>query len=226
MQRTVTHATLALASLLIITVGAGASERSRGAELPTSDLPGIPSEIDWQVSLPMVPAAPAEAESSPTSAFCAVFPGDGAGSGPELSYTDNGDGTVTDNNTGCMWEIKVAGGGSCLTDLHAVDAWCDWADATGAWIAALNAEGPTGYAGYSDWRLPNVKQLQSIVDFGEYAPAIDPAFAGETASTYHWSATSVISGPTKAWIVEFLYGFVDSVSKANGYRVRAVRGCP
>lgn len=44
-----------------------------------------------------------------------VFPGDGDLSGPALSYTDNGDGTATDNNTGFMWEIKVTGdSGSCL----------------------------------------------------------------------------------------------------------------
>ena len=105
---------------------------------------------------------------------CQVFPGDGAGSGPPLAYTDHGHGRVTDENTGFMWEQKVAGGGSCLTTLHAVSAVCNWYHATGDWIDRLNnrcnadtildcttggdsdcvgVAGPCGFAGYRDWRL-------------------------------------------------------------------------
>ena len=69
-----------------------------------------------------------------------MFPGDGLAGAP-LAYVDNGDGTFTDLVTGWMWEKKVAGGGTCAVDLHAVGATCTWADATGAWIAAINAEG-------------------------------------------------------------------------------------
>ncbi len=56
-------------------------------------------------------------------------------------YRDNCDGTVTDGNTGLMWEKKVAGpSGSCLDNdkLHSVGATCNWFDATGAWINKLN----------------------------------------------------------------------------------------
>ncbi len=139
---------------------------------------------------------------------------------------DNGDGTVTDLNTGLMWEIKVTGGGTCLGDLHAVDAFCDWNDATGAWIDAVNAEGGTGYAGYTDWRFPNAKELQSIVDYGEFSPAIDPSLPGETATSFYWSATSNARGPSFAWVVDFGNGSVDGNGKAGFKRVRAVRGGP
>ena len=124
----------------------------------------------------LAPARPkaASSPSSATSVAGAVFPGDGAESGPELAYQDNLDGTVTDLNTGFTWEVKAPGGGTCLGALHAVGATCNWNDATGPWIDALNAEGGSGYAGHTDWRIPNVKELQSIVDYGEFAPAIDP----------------------------------------------------
>src|SRR5215510_4140966 len=103
-------------------------------------------------------------------AECQVFPGDGV-DGPALSYTDNGD-TFTDNNTLLEWEKKVAGGslGTCdlTTNLHGVDSTCTWAQATGVWIAAINA---ANFGGHNDWRVPNPKELQSIVDYGRAFPA-------------------------------------------------------
>lgn len=150
----------------------------------------------------------------------AVFPGDGV-TGPALSYQDNGDGTITDLNTGLMWEQKVAGGGTCLDALHAVDAVCSWFDATGAWISAVNAE---GYAGHSDWRLPNIKELQSIVDYGTVNPAIDSTFSGVTAASSYWSSTSHAAFPTGAWFVFFDGGGVLASNKVDTLRVRAVRG--
>ena len=78
-------------------------------------------------------------------------------------YQDNGDGTVTDNATGLMWQQDDSGSGML------------WADAL---VYAIDANA-TNLLGYSDWRLPNAKELQSIVDYGR-APtttgsaAIDP----------------------------------------------------
>jgi len=143
--------------------------------------------------------------------------------GAPLSYTDNGDGTITDNRTGLMWEKKVAGAGTCLDALHAVDAVCIWSDATGAWISAVNAEGGTGYAGYNDWRVPNVRELMSIVDYGLFSPVIDPIFGPTAAGTY-WSSTSVAPASSGAWFVSFFFGDVDALGKVDTLRVRAVRG--
>ena len=130
---------------------------------------------------------------------------------------------MTDNNTGFMWEKKVAGFGSCLGAPHAVDARCDWVDATGAWIAALNAG--AGYAGHTDWRLPNVKELQSVVDDGRVGPAIHPTL-GPTASSFYWSATSNVTLPPFAWGVFFGDGVVGFDPKFFGDHVRAVRSGP
>lgn len=97
---------------------------------------------------------------------------------------DNGDGTITDNATGLMWMQNDNGEG------------VDWEDALGL------AEG-TNYAGYTDWRLPNIKELQSIVDYTRSpatsnSAAIDPYFnisviineAGETDYPCFWSSTT------------------------------------
>jgi len=106
-------------------------------------------------------------------------------------FVDNGDGTITDNATGLMWTQDDSGEGM------------DWEHAL-AWAQQKNAE---NYLGYSDWRLPNVKELQSIVDYA-YAPdasdpanegpAIDPLFnvstttneAGDSDYPYFWTSTS------------------------------------
>lgn len=158
--------------------------------------------------------------------------------GPALRYQDNGDGTITDLNTGLMWEKKVAGTSSpatlnCLVlGLHNVNSDCEWLEATGDWINAVNAEGGTGYAGHSDWRVPNIKELQSIVDYRRVNLAIDPSFPGLTASpgsgtsSCYWSSTPTVpDNPVGGWFVDFRSGIVTrNLSGYEFYSVRAVRG--
>jgi len=167
--------------------------------------------------------APGICEDAPAGA---IFPGDGV-NGPALSYQNNGDGTVTDLNTGLMWEVKEAGGapGNCLGALHGVSATCTWVEATGVWIAAVNAE---AFAGYTDWRIPNVRELHSLVHYGMSAPAIDPSFPGLTAFfPGYWSLTSSFDAPALAWNVNFSAGSVGVGGKdAFPINVRAVRGGP
>src|SRR2546426_88035 len=106
--------------------------------------------------------------------------------GATLSYTDNGDGTITDNNTNLVWE-KQSDDGS----IHDKDNLYTWDDAFAVHVAGLNA---TNFAGHNDWRLPNVKELQSIVDYENFNPAVAPAFnnnctAGATVTTGSCTAT-------------------------------------
>ena len=102
-------------------------------------------------------------------------------------FTDNGDGTITDAATGLIWSQADSGTGM------------NWKDAL-TWVQTKNSE---NYLGYSDWRLPNVKELQSIVDYTRSpdttdSAAIDPLFActaitneaGETDYPYFWSGTT------------------------------------
>jgi hypothetical protein len=154
--------------------------------------------------------------------------------GRALSYADNGDGTITDANTGLMWEKKVDNGG-----LHDVDNTYVWTPGSGSiweWVASVNAEGGTGYAGHNDWRIPNRKELESIVDAGRYYPAVDPAFNSSctagcteltcscTASFYYWSSTTYAGYPSYAWSVNFNDGSVNGYNEFNNFSVRAVRG--
>ncbi len=108
-------------------------------------------------------------------------------------FVDNGDGTITDNATGLIWTQDDSGTG------------LNWQEAL-AWVEARNE---ASHLGYSDWRLPNAKELQSIVDYARspYATdsaAIDPLFnvtlitneAEQIDYPYYWSNTShVNTGP-------------------------------
>ncbi len=102
-------------------------------------------------------------------------------------FRDNRDGTVTDRATGLMWSKSDGRQGM------------NWRDAL-AWAQQKNAE---KFLGHDDWRLPSVKELQSIVDYtrapdSSQTPAIDPVFdctqitneAGQADYPFYWSATT------------------------------------
>jgi hypothetical protein len=79
---------------------------------------------------------------------------------------------------------------------------------------------------HNDWRLPNVRELQSIVDYGRMEPAIDPVFSG--LSEFYWTSTSYAEAPDDAWGVGFNVGYVGIRVKLGDFDfsfnfVRAVR---
>ncbi len=154
--------------------------------------------------------------------------------GATLAYKDHENGTITDLNTGLMWEKKDDNN---VNTLHDVNTTYRWEDTFAVHVAGLNAE---PFAGHTDWRVPNVKELQSIVDFATATPAIDPVFNNNTCVpncdftmcsctlpfTY-WSSTTDSFSPAGAWVVNFERGMVISGgSNVTGFqhRVRAVRG--
>jgi hypothetical protein len=99
---------------------------------------------------------------------------------PEASYTDNGNGTVTDNNTGLMWEQKTADGGSRDRE---------W---TYTWKDALAYCEDLILGGFSDWRLPNPKELDRIVDLERSNPAVDTAYFPNTNNGFYWTGTTCV----------------------------------
>jgi len=153
--------------------------------------------------------------------------------GAPLTYTDNGNGTISDSVTGLTWE-KLSSDGS----IHRVDNTYTWANAFSAKIAALNTT--PCFAGHCDWRLPNRRELESLVDLGRVTPAVDPAFntackPGCTVMTCscmqpdmpYWSSTSYqdpTAPPGVAWAVDENVGIVNAFDKTNPNHVRAVRG--
>ena len=126
------------------------------------------------------------------------------------NYVDNGDGTVTNTDTGLMWQQDTVG----------------WVLYT--WQEALSYCETLTLASHNDWRLPNVNELQSLVDYTRHDPAINTDYFPNAASSYYWS-TSSAGGPGSAWVVDFgafSDGGVGGYGKsADDYNyVRAVRG--
>jgi len=131
----------------------------------------------------------------------------------EPSYTDNGDGTISDLATGLIWQQSDS------------KKAMSWEDAL-AWAQQKNKE---NYLGYSDWRLPNAKELQSIVDYSRSpqatnSAAISPFFevsqikdeGGKTNYPFYWSSTTHknLSGGNAAVYVCFgeALGFLKPLS--------------
>ena len=84
-------------------------------------------------------------------------------------------------------------------------------------------------AGSVGWRLPNVKELSSIVDKSAINPAIDSATFPSTPPTIFWSSSPFVSAPSSAWVVDFGVGVVGGTSNnrndtTHRYLVRLVRG--
>jgi hypothetical protein len=174
----------------------------------------------------------------------ASFTGSTCAVGLTNRFTDNGDGTVTDNLTRLTWEKKDnLDGTENLADPHDADNLYTWStnsnngDGTAftSFLATVNG----GFAGANGWRLPTLVELQTIVrDFGctgvglgprcrcPSTPCVDPALdAANTQSDYCWSATSFVPDPVYAWNVYFVNGLVDFLhTKSYTSYVRAVRG--
>ncbi|MDM8551334.1 DUF1566 domain-containing protein [Desulfobacterales bacterium HSG2] len=134
---------------------------------------------------------------------------------------DNEDGTVTDTDTGLMW-LKG--------DIPVPSDPTSWGTADMLnWEGALLACEAIVFAGYDDWRLPNKKELFSIIDASKNAPAMDEKFLAP--ATEYWSSTSYYTdddddaNDSNAWYVETADGKVAYKDKKTGECfVRAVRG--
>jgi hypothetical protein len=123
------------------------------------------------------------------------------------SYTDNGDGTVTDNTTKLVWQQSTQ---SFYTQASG-----------GTYCSGLNL------GGYTDWRLPSMVELLSLVDptrgDSNTVPAINTtAFPGSQPFPY-WSSTVSAMTSGSGWTVVFNNGSNTTNSSASGQYVRCVR---
>jgi hypothetical protein len=79
-------------------------------------------------------------------------------------------------------------------------------------------------AGHSDWRLPSVIELVSIVDIGQSSPSINGTYFPSTPATNFWSSSPAADSPSNAWNVNFGIGVVgDGYDVSNTFGVRCVR---
>jgi hypothetical protein len=135
---------------------------------------------------------------------------------PDSQYTDYGDGTVTDKQTGLMWQKCTLGltGTSCASG----------ATLGLSWQAALASANNNTDNDYSDWRVPNKNELESLVEDACYNPAINETVFPVTASSHYWSSSPYTDINYLAWYVDFGNGGVYNNNKNNTYYVRLVRG--
>lgn len=190
--------------------------------------------------------------------------------GDPLRYLDNADGTITDLNTGLMWEKKWAfmnkhvhcDSAALCPNPHDGDnhyTWGDGEDFDGTivtvFLEQLNnhcdrdatipcetdadcgaAGGRCGFAGHRDWRVPNVKELQSIVDYSRLGPSVSGAFNRNCSNectaadcscsgfANYWTSTTYRADPAWALFVGFFNGNVYADDKSQSFYARAVRG--
>lgn len=134
---------------------------------------------------------------------------------PTSRFTDHGNGTVTDTLTGLMWAKCLAGrsGATCLTGTQS----------SGNWQAALTLADGSTLAGYTDWRLPNIKELSSIVEQRCVNPAINLAVFPNTPNPLTWSASPYAYDSADAWVVYFSNGYSGVNNRVLTGVVRLVR---
>jgi hypothetical protein len=111
------------------------------------------------------------------------------------SFIDNGDETVTDSNTDLMWQQPFI----CEHSFEHALSYCENLD----------------LAGYDDWRLPNIKELVSIVDYDEHWPSIDTSYFPNTNTMHYWSSTTDTLSPDYIWHVKFDTGRIVSRLKTS-----------
>ena len=115
------------------------------------------------------------------------------------NLTNNGDGTITDNNTGLMWQQAES---TLMT-----------------WENALVYAENLSLASHTDWRVPNIKELQSISDLDYRAPSMNKTYFTGATTTRYWSSTTLVDDTTSAWYLDS-----DYMAKTGSWYVRCVRG--
>lgn len=152
------------------------------------------------------------------SAYAATCPGNlGATTTPTSDFVVNANGTVNHTPTGLMWKQcnESLTGTTCATGAASFQDW----------PAALATARSSTFAGYTDWRLPNKQELESLVDNTCHSPAINDTVFPATVANWTWTSTTYNDFPAYAWIVYFNDGnsVADVKSNGNG-AVRLVRG--
>jgi len=129
---------------------------------------------------------------------------------PEPRFTVNGNGTVSDNCTGLMW-VK---NGAILPEWQY------------DWYEALEFCNDLNLAGHDDWRMPNVKEMLSLIDYENFGPALPAGHPFENIFNHrYWTSTTDNEQPIHAFAVYIRYGLVWQNGKTdNALLVLPVRG--
>ena len=124
-------------------------------------------------------------------------------------FSRDSSGVVADSATGLAWQDDYSDNGGEIKKA--------------SWQDALVYCKELSLGGKNDWRLPNIRELKSIVDDTKYNPAINSVFTNVTSDGY-WSATTTASDSSNAWSVTFYNGYDCWNSKTYEDYIRCVRG--
>jgi hypothetical protein len=155
-----------------------------------------------------------------------------------------------DNVTDLMWEMKTSLGGTELRNANQTYTWYSIAANNGGnagstgsntcngslaappysnqcnttnYVLAVNA---ATLCGHNDWRLPSLKELQSLANSGAFLPAIDTDYFPATQTSYYWSGSNYAAAAVYAWTVHFSTGASSTLFKTDTGYIRLVRGGP
>ena len=133
---------------------------------------------------------------------------------PSPRFTDNGDGTVTDNLTGLMWAQNANLNNGTMT-------WNAAIDYANGLSLGTNCGTP-----YTDWRLPNIKELQSLIDYGKHEMALPSGHPfTNVLGEWYWSSTTNVDHTNTAWSVDWSDGSNNAEQiKTISIYVWSVRG--
>lgn len=123
---------------------------------------------------------------------------------------------VTDTQTGLIWRRCPEGQVWISSTCSGSSVYYTWDDAL---AHAKNTATSTGVA----WRLPNVKELQTLVDRKLANPAIDSSVFPNVPSVFFWTSTPWVSNTSRVWLVHFRHGYVAQDYRNSNYYGGAVR---
>jgi hypothetical protein len=149
--------------------------------------------------------------------------GDALNRGRYESAVTSGERVVSDTTTALMWQGCPAGRSGSLCAFGAASSF--------TWENGVSYCERLVFAGNDDWRLPNIHELVSIVNYSAYNPATNTAAFPNTgisngAAVGYWSSSLFANDSGRAWFVDFYNGHNDALVTTERYAVRCVRGAP
>lgn len=161
---------------------------------------------------------------APTVLADAVCNTDIPESTPTSNFTESADGkTVSDNFTGLMWAKCTNGTDHEITPCVGESA----AQPKVNWKKAIESGALSTLADYDDWRLPNIKEIQTLVERQCHSPAInETVFDGKEnmLDICYWTSTPASTEGENAWSIDFRLGIISVIAKDTQCHVRFVRG--
>lgn len=131
-------------------------------------------------------------------------------------FVINSDGTVVDTKSRLMWSI-------CSVGQVYSNKQCENEISKTAWSEALSLAQQSRLGGYTDWRLPNKNEFNSIIELSCFMPSIDTGIFPSTGIGSYWSSTPYDEAETTVWAANFATGNIFAAKPTIKLMVRFVR---